>query len=51
MVAPKIIYFTNAENTTFNRSHNWELHRELYYKIGYTYSLIGKLIIKIPLST
>ncbi|OCA76696.1 hypothetical protein BBI01_22040 [Chryseobacterium artocarpi] len=37
MAAPKIIYFTNAKNTTFNRSHNWELHRELYYKTGYTY--------------
>lgn len=37
MVAPKIIYFTNKENTTFNRSHNWELHRELYYKTGYTF--------------
>lgn len=37
MVAPDIIYFTNSKNTTFNRSHNWELHRELYYKVGYTY--------------
>jgi hypothetical protein len=37
MKAPEIIYFTNSENGTFNRSHNWELHRELYYKVGYTY--------------
>lgn len=36
MVAPDIIYFTNSKNTTFNRSHNCELHRELYYKVGYT---------------
>ncbi|MBF8458418.1 hypothetical protein IV494_14640 [Kaistella sp. G5-32] len=36
MVAPNIIYFTNSKNTMLNRSHNWELHRELYYKIGYT---------------
>lgn len=37
MVAPKLIYFTNSEETNFTRSHNWELHRELYYKVGYTY--------------
>ncbi len=37
MKAPEIIYFTNSENGTFNRSHNWELDRELYYKVGYTY--------------
>lgn len=37
MAAPKVIYFTNSKNSTFNRSHNWELHRELYYKVGYTY--------------
>jgi hypothetical protein len=37
MVAPKIIYFTNSENGRFNRSHNWEGSRELYYKVGYTY--------------
>lgn len=37
MVAPELIYFTNSENTTFNRSHNWEASRELYYKVGYTY--------------
>ncbi|WP_407264565.1 hypothetical protein [Tenacibaculum maritimum] len=35
MVAPKIIYFTNSENTTFNRSHNWFASRKLYYKEGY----------------
>ncbi|MHA7610374.1 hypothetical protein ACV0BM_016135 [Elizabethkingia meningoseptica] len=37
MVAPRLIYFTNKENTTFNRSHNWEASRELYYKVGYNY--------------
>ncbi|WP_047789065.1 hypothetical protein [Tenacibaculum mesophilum] len=35
MVAPKLIYFTNSENSTFNRSHNWELSRKLFYKEGY----------------
>ncbi|MBL3657558.1 hypothetical protein [Fulvivirga sediminis] len=35
MVAPEIIYFTNSENTTFNRSHNWFASRKLYYKEGY----------------
>lgn len=37
MKAPEIIYFTNSENKTFNRSHNFEGFRELYYKAGYTY--------------
>lgn len=37
MEAPKIIYFTNSENKTSNRSHNFEGFRELYYKAGYTY--------------
>lgn len=37
MKAPEIIYFTNLENTTFNRSHNWEASRKLFYKVGYTY--------------
>ena len=37
MAAPNIIYFTNSEETDFTRSHNWELHRELYYYEGYTY--------------
>ncbi len=37
MVAPELIYFTNKENHNFNRSHNWEASRELYFKIGYTY--------------
>ena len=37
MIAPKIIYFTNSEETDFTRSHNFELHRELYYYEGYTY--------------
>ncbi|KPH13084.1 carboxypeptidase-like regulatory domain-containing protein [Chryseobacterium sp. ERMR1:04] len=32
MIASNLIYFINV-----NRSHNWELHRELYYKVGYTY--------------
>ncbi|MBE7653988.1 hypothetical protein [Tenacibaculum finnmarkense] len=35
MVAPEIIYFTNSENGTFNRSHNWFASRKLYYKEGY----------------
>lgn len=35
MVAPKLIYFTNSENSTFNRSHNWEMSRKLFYKEGY----------------
>ena len=35
MVAPELIYFTNSENTTFNRSHNWEMSRKLFYKEGY----------------
>lgn len=35
MVAPKIIYFTNSENSTFNRSHNWFGSRKLFYKEGY----------------
>lgn len=37
MVAPRIIYFTNSENSNFNRSHNWFLSRKLFYKVGYTY--------------
>ena len=35
MVAPEIIFFTNSENGTFNRSHNWFASRKLYYKEGY----------------
>ena len=35
MVAPRIIYFTNSENSNFNRSHNWFLSRKLFYKVGY----------------
>ncbi|NRS88566.1 hypothetical protein HNQ02_001480 [Flavobacterium sp. 7E] len=37
MVAPEIIYFTNSENTDWNRSHNFEGSRTMYYKVGYTY--------------
>ncbi|MFK8303492.1 hypothetical protein ACI75Y_11340 [Capnocytophaga stomatis] len=37
MVAPKVIFFTNEENTNFNRSHNWVLSRKLFYKVGYIY--------------
>lgn len=37
MVAPRIIYFTNSENSNFNRSHNWFLSRKLFYKVGYIY--------------
>lgn len=35
MKAPKIIYFTNSKETNFTRSHNWELSRKLFYKVGY----------------
>ncbi|PKH52570.1 hypothetical protein CXF68_18510 [Tenacibaculum sp. Bg11-29] len=35
MIAPEIIYFTNLENGTFNRSHNWFGSRQLFYKEGY----------------
>ncbi len=35
MIAPEIIYFTNSENGTFNRSHNWFASRKLFYKEGY----------------
>lgn len=35
MIAPKIIFFTNKKNNNLNRSRNWSLSRELYYKVGY----------------
>ena len=35
MIAPKIIFFTNKKDSNLNRSRNWFLSRELYYKIGY----------------
>ncbi|WP_237276024.1 hypothetical protein [Tenacibaculum ovolyticum] len=35
MIAPEIIFFTNLENGTFNRSHNWFGSRKLFYKEGY----------------
>ncbi|MCF6351232.1 MAG: hypothetical protein L3J23_09445, partial [Flavobacteriaceae bacterium] len=35
MKAPEIIYFTNSKETNFTRSHNWELSRKLFYKIGF----------------
>ena len=44
MVAPRIIYFTNSENSNFNRSHNWFLSRKLFYKVGYVKGNIWKYI-------
>lgn len=35
MIAPKIIFFTNKKESNLNRSRNWSLSRELYYKVGY----------------
>lgn len=35
MKAPKIVYFTNSKETNFTRSHNWELSRKLFYKVGF----------------
>lgn len=35
MIAPKIIFFTNKKDSNLNRSRNWFLSRELYYKVGY----------------
>ena len=35
MIAPKIIFFTNKKDSNLNRSRNWSLSRELYYKVGY----------------
>ncbi|MCV6629056.1 MAG: hypothetical protein OIF50_04265, partial [Flavobacteriaceae bacterium] len=35
MVAPKIVFLTNFEESDFTRSHNWVASRKLFYKVGY----------------
>ena len=47
MVAPELIYFTNSENTTFNRSHGGKLLENYTTRWDILIIPIGSLIIKV----